>query len=61
MPHWLILPVFIFGCTLVPPVIVWCGSTNWRHAWRAWWFFSRYLLVLAVPAAVIALGAWAAS
>ncbi len=55
MPSWFLLPLFIFGCTLVPPLFVLGGTMSPRLALTAWWFFARYLLVLAVPAIMVAL------
>ena len=54
MPHWAILPLFIFGCTCVVPLFV-LGLThgNWRRALSAWWQYVRLLLVLAAPAVVL--------
>lgn len=54
MPHWAILPLFIFGCTCVVPLFV-LGLTggNWRRAFEAWCQFVAVLLVLAVPALVV--------
>lgn len=54
MPNWLILPLFIFGCTCVVPLFV-LGLTggNWRRALEAWAQFSAVLLALALPALVV--------
>jgi hypothetical protein len=52
MPSWLILSLFIFGCTLVVPVFVWGNSGSFKRAVEAWWFFARYLLALAALAIV---------
>lgn len=58
MPRWLLLALFLFGCTLTVPAFVWAGSTSWRQALQAWWFFVRYLLVLMIPAGIAALYFW---
>jgi hypothetical protein len=47
MPSWLILPAFIVGCTLVVPLFVLGNTGSPRAALSAWWFFAKYMLVLA--------------
>lgn len=53
MPSWLLLALFIFGCTLTVPAFVWLGSQSLRQAFYAWWFFFRYMLAFAVLGAVV--------
>lgn len=52
MPSWLLLLLFVIGCTLVVPVFVWGNTANWRVALRSWRFFALMLLVLAIPGIV---------
>jgi hypothetical protein len=54
----LLLILVIFGWTLTVPFFVWCQSTSVRQAWAAWWFFARYLLCIAVPAAIASAIGW---
>jgi hypothetical protein len=60
MPSWLLLALFIVGCTLTVPAFVWLGSQSLRQAFTAWWFFFRYMLALAALGGVAALATWAA-
>ncbi len=56
MPRWLLLIVSLFVLTLVVPVwVLLMTAGNWRTALSAWRFFAVKLLLLALPAALIAL------
>lgn len=57
MPSWLLLALFIVGCTLTVPAFVWLGSQSARQAFTAWWFFFRYMLAFAVFGLVVFLAA----
>jgi len=58
MPSWLLLSLFIAGCTLVVPLFVLGNTQSGRRAFEAWWFFAKYLLALAVPAAICSAIIW---
>lgn len=60
MPSWLLLTLFIAGCTLTVPAFVLAGSQSWRQAFIAWWFFARYMLVFAALGLVAAGATWLA-
>lgn len=58
MPHWLLLALSLFGCTLVVPLLVLAQSTSLRQALAAWREYGWYIGGMYALGGVVLLGMW---